>query len=350
MLKTFGIRVQILSVGAVALAGFLLVGAVYFVSTRHLENLQAEQRRALDGRQQVTSIKYEFLNARRREKDFLIRMDNKYVDQHKDVVDQIRVQLAQLAEGQRNLEFQENVAIVRKGFDAYVRQFGAVVDSWNRIGLGEEQGLRGQLRGSVHAVETRLKNYGNDRLTVIMLMMRRHEKDFLMRLDAKYVDRMGKRQQEFQTALEASAIPIDDRGQIEGLMSSYLRDFRALAALRLQVNEETARLSALFAASEPQFQSLLAESRAELEQTLAAVDANAERTRTVMILAMAGIALAVLSLCLIIGRGISRPVRSMVAVMTDLARGNKQVDIPATDYRNGLSQRIGGNGVCRCGL
>ena len=62
-------------------------------------------------------------------------------------------------------------------------QFAAVVETRKRLGLNENSGLEGAMRKSVHAIEARLKDFDEPRLTVLMLMMRRHEKDFMLRRD-----------------------------------------------------------------------------------------------------------------------------------------------------------------------
>ncbi|RED52483.1 HAMP domain-containing protein [Aestuariispira insulae] len=338
ILKSTGIRAQILSVGFSALAGFVLIGAVYFFSSRQLDNVQHLQDRAMEQRQAVTGIRYEFLNARRAEKDFLIRMDEKYIARHAEISKEMADQLSRLNDRGGDSETIDMLRAVREGYEAYATQFANVASVWSRIGLNEEEGLRGSLRASVHDMESRLKSFENDRLAVVMLMMRRHEKDFLMRLDPKYVDRMGVREAEFLDALSRSDIPQADQAEIAGLMASYLEDFRALAALRLTVEAETGKLSALFAQSEPRFDALLADSEARLQASQQQAENNAALTKQIIAVSMTLTALLVMGLCLVIGRGFSRPIRDMAAVMTDLAGGNKHVEIPAVDYANELGE------------
>ncbi len=50
--------------------------------------------------------------------------------------------------------------------------------------------LQGKLRDAVHAVEAQIKATKRDDLLVQMLMCRRHEKDFMLRLDPQYVDQL----------------------------------------------------------------------------------------------------------------------------------------------------------------
>ena len=70
-----------------------------------------------------------------------------------------------------------------------------------KLGLNEKLGLTGALRAAVHDIETRLKEINDPRLTIWMLMMRRHEKDFMLRRDQKYVGELKKTAAEFSSTV-----------------------------------------------------------------------------------------------------------------------------------------------------
>ncbi len=75
-------------------------------------------------------------------------------------------------------------------------------------------GLSGSLRTAVHDIEARLKDIDNPRLTSWMLMMRRHEKDFMLRRDQKYAGELKKAAAEFMKALAAAGIAPDVTAEI----------------------------------------------------------------------------------------------------------------------------------------
>ena len=79
-----------------------------------------------------------------------------------------------------------------RGFNNYVKSFAALVQAEVRLGLNEKLGLSGSLRAAVHDIETKLKERDDPRLTSSMLTMRRHEKDFMLRRDPKYVGELKK--------------------------------------------------------------------------------------------------------------------------------------------------------------
>ena len=334
--KTIRIGSQMMAIGTIAMIGFVIIAAVYMISSMRLNQIQEQQERALAGQSLITDVKYEFLNARRREKDFLLRLDNDYVRKHAQLAQQIRDNLEVLKNYQSSTANRQQVDEVAKGFSQYEAQFQMIANGWNKIGLDEKSGLRGSLRASVHNVEDRLKAFEDEELTVKMLMMRRHEKDFLMRLTQKYVDRISKREQEFKTILANRSYSPEDKAEIVTLLDAYVRDFNNLSSLRMEMQAQTVELSKLFAATEPQFKSLLESSETELMEIITSAESNAGLTKQVMILAVIVVALGVFGLCLLIGRGFSIPIRKMVTAMTELAGGNKEIEVPATDYRNEL--------------
>ena len=95
-LKAIKINAQIMAIGGIAVAGFAIIGVIYFTSAAKLASFSEAQEAASEERQVTDRVQYEFLNARRREKDFLIRLDAKYVKKHGEVVEAIRTGLEEL--------------------------------------------------------------------------------------------------------------------------------------------------------------------------------------------------------------------------------------------------------------
>jgi methyl-accepting chemotaxis protein len=58
-----------------------------------------------------------------------------------------------------------------------------------------------------------------------MLMMRRHEKDFMLRRDAKYGDDMKKRASELTIGIENASIPEVAKTELKQKLGDYQRDF-----------------------------------------------------------------------------------------------------------------------------
>ncbi len=69
---------------------------------------------------------------------------------------------------------------LRAGLNVYATRFENVAAAQRTLGFTEKEGLQGRLRQAVHAIERRLARVQETRLTTLMLMMRRHEKDFML--------------------------------------------------------------------------------------------------------------------------------------------------------------------------
>lgn len=318
---------QILLIGAVALVIFAVVGIVQFVADQQRQSAQMAAEEALDDRLIADEVSRDFLHARRREKDFLLRLDEKYVTQHAEVVQRVNAGLQELEDNSSLAAFDGQLEAIKAAFAKYASEFGDIVLLQREIGLDEESGLLGRLRDSVHNVEEALTTYKADNLTVIMLMMRRHEKDFLAREDAKYVDRIDQRLAEFDPALAASAIPAAEQQNISKLMQSYVSDFKALAKKILQRNEELGLLSDYYAEAEPILDAL-SSSIADLAQAeKQKADQIAQTSLTVTVSMFVIGVIALFGLSLILSRAIVRAIGGLTSKMTRLAENNFDVDI-----------------------
>ena len=87
---------------------------------------------------------------------------------------------------------------MKTDFIAYNTKFAELNASLINLGLDEKSGLQGGLRAAVHSAEVKLAKLDQFELTTKMLMMRRHEKDFILRGTQKYIDRLNSRVDEFK--------------------------------------------------------------------------------------------------------------------------------------------------------
>ena len=83
-------------------------------------------------------------------------------------------------------ELKTQLASVRGDIARYDSAFQDMSTLARTVGLDENHGLQGDLRTAVHDVETTLKTVDLPAAQIAMLMMRRHEKDFIARLDPHY--------------------------------------------------------------------------------------------------------------------------------------------------------------------
>src|SRR4051812_17804690 len=208
----FSIRLthKILAIGIVGLIGLLAFGAIYQIGSwsQDASRSVATNARAISDLNKQLSI--EMLEARRNEKNFQQRRNESYAKAHAELVvavDRDFDRLLGLMQSGEMSALGDKIKLARDGFKNYAADFATLVNAEIKLGLNETLGLSGSLRAAVHDIEARLKEIDDPRLTSGMLTMRRHEKDFMLRRDQKYVGELKKAAAEFSKALAAGAVP-----------------------------------------------------------------------------------------------------------------------------------------------
>jgi methyl-accepting chemotaxis protein len=332
-----GLRVllahKIAAIGAVGVVGLVVVGAIYLIGAA----VQDRYRQAAADAQAISAVTgdvyVKLLESRRAEKDLLLRNDMKYVERHKaldaSIIDDFET-LRRQADAAGFHDLAQQIELARGGFRKYASHFAAVAETRLRLGLDENSGLEGALRRSVHAIEAKLNQLKEPRLLVTMLMMRRHEKDFMLRRDAKYGEDMKKRAAEFVNGLDATDIPPEAKDGIKRDLAAYQRDFSAWMNAALAFASEQKATSDAYAAIEPTIDAMLASVKAAHARAEAANQVSRADTRLQMQIAIPLTIVAVCAIAFWIGKSVSRPVTSLTKVMGELARGRHDVDVQET--------------------
>jgi len=128
----------------------------------------------------------------------------------------------------------------------YLRKVDDLIALRQKLGESKDGGLTGKLRNSVHAVEHKLKKLHQDKLMVSMLMLRRHEKDFMLRGLDKYLGKHQKEVVKFGRELAAANVSASDKRMIAELMGDYAKSFEAYAGLMLQLLHKKQGLDDMF--------------------------------------------------------------------------------------------------------
>jgi len=179
--------------------------------------------------QLVSQLKADMLTQRRNEKDFLARNDLKYQQQFNTNYQAMLLDAEQLIQQLQASGIESAKAgQVEEVFAAYQAKFEKLVDVQKQIGLNPKDGLYGSLRDAVHAVESELDGQGEVGLIKDMLMLRRHEKDFMLRSDLKYLEKFNKDFVVIERNLAVSNLPEDEKQKISAFLQKYAHDFRTL--------------------------------------------------------------------------------------------------------------------------
>jgi methyl-accepting chemotaxis protein len=175
---------------------------------------------------ELGEAKASILMLRRNEKDFLARKDLKYVKAFEENIVQLREELDSLKKDliAEDLETKK-VEEFWGGVQQYQQTFNNIVKLEQKIGLTPKSGLYGQLLAAVHAVEVSLEAENEQQILINMLMLRRHEKDFMLRQDMKYPKKFDQEFAVMITHLDQSALNNTTKENIHQNLQAYKAKF-----------------------------------------------------------------------------------------------------------------------------
>ena len=171
-------------------------------------------------------LQSDMLMLRRNEKDFLLRSNLKYLDKFEKNYSIMQNHLNHLKQHLvDNSIIINNFNTLKDIIKNYRLDFLSLTDISRKIGLDPKSGYRGTLRNSVHKAEAIFKEINNYKLYTDMLMLRRNEKDFIIRKDKKYVDKYSKNYQILVADIKQGELNEQQKQNILQNINSYKVNF-----------------------------------------------------------------------------------------------------------------------------
>ena len=341
------IRSQVSLLVVSALLAVAAFGLLHVVTDRLVQEATNRELAHMQLALLNADLEAQTLQMRRAEKDFLLRKNKKYIEKYNANVGRANAVL----DGMRTMAaangLREQLSAVGQGIDTHSRQFSKVSELITRQGLTEKEGLRGTLRAAVHDVEDKLLATGDTELTVKMLMMRRHEKDFMLRGAEKYIGRIDERRGEFLSILDSREMPAETKAQITASLDIYVRDFKAFADNALLLSTEIAKLSDIFAAMQPHRKTIDEAAVAGKAASAAALVETRRAAQSGMLIGGTIITVLLLALSALIVRGITGPVSRMMQAMDRLSDGDTTTDLAGLAGSLEINRMIGAVEVFR---
>lgn len=174
------------------------------------------------------------LSMRKYEKDFLFYKSTNSLDLFEQEYKQLRDKITRLSALFSELNIDTTQVEHFHGLaERYYQDFNEVVKLQKTIGLHPQDALYGELRSAVHEVETLLEEQNNYQLLSLMLQLRRAEKDFMLRLDTKYLTRFNEITKELNQQLKSTNLSSDVESKLHSLLASYATKFASLVDVQV---------------------------------------------------------------------------------------------------------------------
>ena len=197
----------------------LLVGSqIYY--TQKLVDLNEKNKSLL-------RLGQDFLQLRRHEKDFLLRLDRTYVDKFNQQADQFLTKLVAIQTAdEQSAANQAIFTQLQTSLPLYQQQFNTLVEMRVAMGLDENNGYQGAFREATHALEAEIDQANLHYMHQLLLQIRRAEKDFLLRKDMGYVDKELNLYSSLRQRIETQTATM--YAQLMPLLTRYQQQFMQL--------------------------------------------------------------------------------------------------------------------------
>ena len=330
---------QIAVLGLIGVLGMLSISGVDSWQAERIDRSVAAEMQARDGNDLNDDVQKGLLQARRHEKDFLLRNDEASIKAHSTALAAIGTTLDALtALLGDHTDVMAMLQTMRADVERYRTVFAAVVKESRTLGLTEKDGLQGSLRDAVHAVENTLTNIDAPAAQISMLMMRRHEKDFIARGDSQYGAALKAELPKFTAAI--AALPPTIQQDLLTKITTYQSEFSRFMASMQARQAATKSLSAIYAEIEPRVRAFDARMASDAKIARTNGQATAAAARQLTLIVMIGIVLLVAAASWLIGRGIARPIIAVTAAMESLGQGNLQAALPDDDRADEIGTMV----------
>lgn len=215
--KKDSIKARLILIIAICVAGMLILAANQIHDTNKLIDLNTQSKALLN-------LNAQLLQLRRHEKDFLLRMDEKYQDLFLQQADDFETQVTDLENffaSKKNDQAMFNH--VKQSFSDYRHKFIALTEVQKQIGLDENSGYQAQFRAATHKLEQHLQQNNYLEFHLALLQLRRSEKDFMLRHQIEYFQQ---HQQDYRQLRQN--IANTGNNQLVKLLDRYQKGFAQL--------------------------------------------------------------------------------------------------------------------------
>ena len=153
---------------------------------------------------QAQAIEISMLQAQHAEKRFALTRDEAFAEEVLMSLEQALGAAAEMGavDSQVAPVAEELVGLIND----YGQRFRDVVSAWRLKGLDHDSGLQGAFRNSVHELEDMAANLKVDRLYLLLLQIRRGEKDLGLRREEQYRERVLTLIEDFSAEVAASGL------------------------------------------------------------------------------------------------------------------------------------------------
>jgi adenylate cyclase len=283
----------------------------------------------------------ELLKARLYEKDFLLtwrkigieKAKEKYLKGNQKSIQMVRQKLKEIVEvlpqgdGANGRVLQENMRLLNDELEIYEKDFKELIDLIEEVGF-YDSGLVGHFREDAHNVEKSLLKHHLITAEVDLLLLRRHEKDYLLRGDKKYIKKVSDAVLILKQEVAKSALVVADKKLLAGLFDDYWNTFDQLTTDQeklIRLEDEFKFLAHEIELATESFREM---GHAEAGKHLLAAEEGTDRTEILVYFTVISLLVAGFTLAYLLASHIRTPLHLLDETVTKIREGEFEVRVP----------------------
>ncbi len=187
----------------------------------YLENAanQTKVTNLVEIKSELKDLQIAMLQLRRSEKDFLLRKNVKYQQTFSNTFKHALQLINGLEQRLVTTDFTgTKLLVIKNGLQNYQQIFEQLIAASTAQGLDRNSGFYGKLRNATHSLEENITAVNDYESHTYLLTLRRHEKDFILRNEEKYLGRLLDTADKLKIRLSTSVS--------QNLLSTYISEFK----------------------------------------------------------------------------------------------------------------------------
>jgi len=271
------------------------------------------------------------LQCRRHEKDFLIRKDKEYAKKLDKTVAALTGDLQGIVKLSKDInrdELAAKASAAVENANSYAGGFRELVAEWEKRGLDHNSGLQGQFRNVAHEMEKEIAaSEMGENVQVLLLQVRRDEKDYLLRGNEEYVKKTHGSLARMVIGVEKSGASVDIVKKIKKSVESYKSVFDAAVEQDKKIDSVEAKMRDAVHRIEPAVDEIAnLAGRFAISKTKETSDRANSQGLLAIVLSGVAVVIGIL-FSVFLTRGVTVPIRGAVSTLDLLAQGDLSMEI-----------------------
>lgn len=303
--------------------GYLAIGYAYYSVLQTESELYGIDQKIISFESGVHEIELDLQSAKQYESLFYSKKYPIYLskfDTHMISASQNVSSLIKLIKGEEELG--KVTTNLGQNFEEYRNKFITVAESMLEIGLDETLGLHGSARQSIHKIESILSDVGNDDLVISMLTMRRHEKDYFLRTDNKYINKANSEISKFKKIIGKTKIKNTTKVVLLNNISDYQKSLNGIykETSNLQLGKKSITTS--IKRIEPLFNQLINTSKKIVDKTRTEANSKNAASTTLFVFTLISTLILFTFTLYLISRSIVKAMKKLQETVVNVNAGD----------------------------